>query len=208
MGPQQPTHTKVYLNRTVSRFINMAPTKQSKDKLSREEELLLQDFSRNVSTKSSALFYGNALIVSCIPIWLFWRVHQMDLYQSAIIWLVGSIASTYFVAMAYKNVKFVLKHKIALKREDAVSKEMMKKLADDKRMTKKEKDERVLWKKNEVADYEATTFSIFYNNALYLVLLIVSSFYVLKNFNPLLNYGFSVAAAAGLLALFSTSSKA
>lgn len=39
-----------------------------KNKLSREEELLLQDFSRNVSTKSSALFYGNALIVSVIPI--------------------------------------------------------------------------------------------------------------------------------------------
>lgn len=34
----------------------------------KEEELLLQDFSRNVSTKSSALFYGNALIVSAIPI--------------------------------------------------------------------------------------------------------------------------------------------
>jgi len=184
----------------------MAPAKQNK--LSREEELLLQDFSRNVSTKSSALFYGNALIVSSIPIWLFWRVHQMDLYQSAIIFIVGSIVSTYFVAMAYKNVKFVLKHKIALKREDAVAKEMMKKLADDKRMTKKEKDERVLWKKNEVADYEATTFSIFYNNALYLVLLIVASFYILKNFNPVLNYGCSVASAAGLLALFSTSSKA
>lgn len=34
----------------------------------KEEELLLQDFSRNVSTKSSALFYGNAFIVSAIPI--------------------------------------------------------------------------------------------------------------------------------------------
>lgn len=34
----------------------------------KEEELLLQDFSRNVSTKSSALFYGNAFIVSSIPI--------------------------------------------------------------------------------------------------------------------------------------------
>lgn len=33
----------------------------------KEEELLLQDFSRNVSTKSSALFYGNAFIVSAIP---------------------------------------------------------------------------------------------------------------------------------------------
>jgi translocon-associated protein subunit gamma len=185
----------------------MAGGKTNKS-LSREEELLLQDFSRNVSTKSSALFYGNALIVSAIPMWLFWRIHQMDLYQSAIIFLIGTIVSTYFVAMAYKNVKFILKHKIALKREDAVAKEMMKKLADDKRMTKKEKDERVLWKKNEVADYEATTFSIFYNNSLYLVLLIVASFYILKNFNPVLNYGFSVASAAGLLALFSTSSKA
>lgn len=37
-------------------------------KLTREEEILLQDFSRNVSTKSSALFYGNALIVSALPI--------------------------------------------------------------------------------------------------------------------------------------------
>ena len=43
-------------------------TKAGKQKnLTKEEELLLQDFSRNVSTKSSALFYGNALIVSAIP---------------------------------------------------------------------------------------------------------------------------------------------
>ncbi|GFS06206.1 translocon-associated protein subunit gamma [Elysia marginata] len=184
----------------------MAGGKQNK--LSREEELLLQDFSRNVSTKSSALFYGNAFIVSAIPMWLFWRIHQMDLYQSAVFFAIGTLISTYLVALAYKNVKFILKHKIALKREDAVAREMMKKLADDKRMTKKEKDERVLWKKNEVADYEATTFSIFYNNALYLVLLIVASFFILKNFNPVFNYSLSVGSAAGLLALFSTSSKA
>lgn len=43
---------------------------------------------------------------------------------------------------------------------------------------------RILWKKNEVADYEATTFSIFYNNTLFLVLVIIASFFVLKNFNP------------------------
>lgn len=43
---------------------------------------------------------------------------------------------------------------------------------------------RILWKKNEVADYEATTFSIFYNNTLFLVLIIVASFFLLKNFNP------------------------
>lgn len=40
----------------------------SKKTLTREEELLLQDFSRNVSTKSSALFYSIALIVSVVPL--------------------------------------------------------------------------------------------------------------------------------------------
>ena len=40
----------------------------AKGKLTKEEELLLQDFSRNVSKKSSIIFYFNALIVSAIPI--------------------------------------------------------------------------------------------------------------------------------------------
>ncbi|XP_077998578.1 translocon-associated protein subunit gamma-like [Glandiceps talaboti] len=178
-------------------------------KLTKEEELLLQDFSRNVSTKSSALFYGNAFIVSAIPIWVFWRIHQMDLFQSGILFGIMTLVSTWMVAFAYKNVKFVLKHKIALKREEAVSKEVMKKLsdADSKKMSRKEKDERILWQKNEVADYEATTFAIFYNNALYLFLIILASFYFLKSFNPTVNYVLSVAMAGGLLALFSTGTK-
>jgi hypothetical protein len=36
--------------------------------LTKEEEQLIQGYSRNVSTKSSALFYGNAAIVSAVPI--------------------------------------------------------------------------------------------------------------------------------------------
>jgi len=178
-----------------------------KKALTREEELLLQDFSRNVSTKSSALFYGNAFIVSAIPVWLFWRIHQMDLYQSIILFVVVSLLTTWLVAFAYKNVKFVLKHKVAQKREEAVSKEVMRLIADDKKMTKKEKDERILWKKNEVADYEATTFSIFYNNALFLALVVVVSFYILRSFSPTINYLFSVIGSGALLALFSTGSR-
>ncbi|CAN7943748.1 unnamed protein product [Ixodes pacificus] len=169
-------------------------------KLTKEEELLLQDFSRNVSTKSSALFYGNAFIVSAIPIWLFWRIHQMDLYQSAIVFAVMTLLCTWLIAFAYKSVKFVLKHKVAPKREDAVSREIMKKLSDDKKMSKKEKDERILWKKNEVADYEATTFSIFYNNALFLTLIIVTSFYILRAFSPMV-YPFDSRYVAGISVL-------
>uniref|UniRef100_A0A1B6EM72 Translocon-associated protein subunit gamma n=1 Tax=Cuerna arida TaxID=1464854 RepID=A0A1B6EM72_9HEMI len=180
---------------------------KTKSTFTKEEELLLQDFSRNVSTKSSALFYGNAFIVSAIPIWLFWRIHMIDLFTSLLPFIVVTFGSTYLVALAYKNTKFVLKHKVAVKREEAVTREVSKKLAEDKKMSKKEKDERILWKKNEVADYEATTFSIFYNNALFLAIVIFSSFYVLKGFTPVINYVLSVGLAGGLLALLSTGTK-
>lgn len=42
---------------------------------------------------------------------------------------------------------------------------------------------RVLWKKNEVADGEAMTFSIFYNNTLYL-LLVLLFFYFWRSIHP------------------------
>nr|CAH7735774.1 unnamed protein product [Callosobruchus chinensis] len=173
----------------------------------KEEELLLQDFSRNVSTKSSALFYGNALIVSAVPIWLFWRIHMIDIYASMVLFVIVTAISTYLLAMAYRNTKFTLKHKIAVKREEAVTRDLTKKLADDKKMSKKEKDERILWKKNEVADFEATTFSIFYNNALFLAIVILASFYLLKSFTPAVNYALSIGTSAGLLALLSTGSQ-
>ncbi|KAB0790880.1 hypothetical protein PPYR_14967 [Photinus pyralis] len=183
------------------------PPKSSSKPFTKEEELLLQDFSRNVTTKSSALFYGNAFIVSAIPIWLFWRIHMIDVYASLLPFLFVTVASTYLIAIAYKNTKFTLKHKIAVKREDAVAWDLNKKLSEDKKMSKKEKDERILWKKNEVADFEATTFSIFYNNALFLAIVIFASFYLLRSFAPSVNYIFSVGTTAGLLALLSTGSK-
>ena len=92
----------------------------------KEDELLLQDFSRRVSTKSSALFYGNAFIVSSIPIWLYWRIHAVDPASTAIILALVTIASTWLVAFAYRNTKHVLKHKVAVKREAAVTKDMNK----------------------------------------------------------------------------------
>lgn len=182
-------------------------TKSHNKPFTKEEELLLQDFSRNVSTKSSALFYGNAFIVSAVPIWLFWRIHMIDIYTSLLLFVVVTAVSTYLLAMAYRNTKFILKHKIAVKREDAVTRDMTKKLSEDKKMSKKEKDERILWKKNEVADFEATTFSIFYNNALYLAIVIFASFYLFRSFTPAVNYTLSIGSTAGLLALFSTGSQ-
>lgn len=129
----------------------------------------------------------------------------MDLLPSLLFFVLITGLSTYLMAMAYRNTKFALKHKVAIRREDAVTREVAKQLADDKKMSRKEKDERTLWKKNEVADYEATTFAIFYNNALFLAIIIFSSFYLFRTTAPGINYILSVSGAGGLLALLSTS---
>lgn len=69
----------------------------------------------------------------------------MDLIQSAVFHSVMTLESTYLVAFAYKNVKFVLKHKVAQQREDAVTGKLSE--ADNRKMSRKEKDVRILWKK-------------------------------------------------------------
>merc|ERR1712037_971896 len=117
------------------------------------------------------------------------------------IFAIGTLVSTWLLAFAYKNTKHLLKHKLAVKRESAVTKEMNKKLADDKKISKKEKDERILWKKNEVAEYEATIFS---NNPLFLALVIIASFYILSGTAAHMNYIFSIGLSSGLIALLST----
>lgn len=136
---------------------------------------------------------------------LFWRIHMVDLTIAGVFFVLLSLLSTYMMEIAYRNTKFALKHKISSKREEGVSREMGKLLADDKKMSRKEKDERILWKKNEVADFEATAFSIFYNNAIYLAILVTVSFFILRSSSPIVNYLFSVGGSSSLLALLSTS---
>lgn len=128
----------------------------------------------------------------------------MELIPSLAYFAVLTALSTYLMSMAYRNTKFTLKHKVAIKREDAVTREMTQLLADDK-MSRKEKDERILWKKNEVADFEATVFSIFYNNAIFLAMVVFLSFYALRAISPTFNYAIAIGGSSGLLALLSTS---
>ncbi len=72
-------------------------------KITREEELLLEGFNKNVSTKSSALFYGNAFIVSAIPVWLYWRVHSVDMSAYAIMFVIGKYNLKQFVGRFVKR---------------------------------------------------------------------------------------------------------
>ena len=120
----------------------------------------------------------------------------------AIVW--GT--SSWLVSTAYKDSKFVLKHKIAQKKGDIISKEISRQVASDKNMSKREKDDKILMEKNEVSDYEAMTFSIFYTNVIYLMSVVLLSSFILGPLtaNPNTNYALSVLGSAGLASLLSS----
>ena len=58
-----------------------------------------------------------------------------------------------------------------------------------------------------MAEAESTQLAVLYSNALFLILLVVASFFLFKNYAPLINYIVSMAAASGVTFLLSTSSK-
>lgn len=67
-------------------------------------------FNQITASSDTHTHFGN---VECLLFvsGLFWRIWHMDLVQSAVLYAVMTLVSTYLVAFAYKNVKFVLKHK-------------------------------------------------------------------------------------------------
>lgn len=137
---------------------------------------------------------------------LFWRIHMMDTGTiTLLLTAIVTATSTYLLSSAYKNVKFILKHKIAQKKGDAIAKEVAKQVATDKSLGKREKDDRVLFEKNEVSDYESMTFSIFYINLIFLTAVVLFSTFIVGPLvqNPNTNYVMSVLGSAGLSALLS-----
>uniref|UniRef100_A0A915DR33 Translocon-associated protein subunit gamma n=1 Tax=Ditylenchus dipsaci TaxID=166011 RepID=A0A915DR33_9BILA len=99
-------------------------------KFTKEDELLLKDFSAAVSKTGTLTFYAVSTLVGLTPLYLFYEVHQMEIADSWFIWLAA-----------------VIGHQIVVKRGDAIAREMNRQLGDDKKMSKKEKDERILWKR-------------------------------------------------------------
>ncbi|QQP50576.1 Translocon-associated protein subunit gamma, partial [Caligus rogercresseyi] len=83
---------------------------KSRGGFNKDDEIFLQDFSKNVSGKCSRSPLRERLYRST-P-WTF-RDPPPNLVMRAVM----TLLSTWLVSFAYRNVKHILKHKIAVKRE-------------------------------------------------------------------------------------------
>merc|ERR1712025_595885 len=162
------------------------------------EEQLLKGFSRTTSGKGTAVFWIHALYVVSIPIWVQTRIHQYSVADNLIYLIIGTIAQAVALHFAYKNVKFVSKEKIATLRSDAIASEVSHQVG--KQMNRQELDDRILHRKNEVAENESLHYPIFYNNAIYLTVYLLFSIVFFKNSTPLVNYMVSLLMSAGFVA--------
>lgn len=135
----------------------------------------------------------------------------MDLNLSVTTLLIVAIVtgtSTWLLSSAYKDTKFVLKHKIAQAKGDLIAREVSRQVASDKNFTKRDKDDRILAEKNQVSDYESRTYAVFYTNLLFLTAVVILSSFIVGPLtqNPNTNYALSVLGSAGLASLLSSQS--
>jgi len=177
------------------------------------EEQLLAGFSRTTSGKGTAVFWIHALYVAAIPIWIQTRVHQYSVRFSLFLvfikninkiadhlvyLIIGTILQAIALQFAYKNVKFVSREKIATLRSEAIANEVSNQVG--KQINRQELDDRILHRKNEVAENESLHYSIFYNNAIYLTMYLLFSIVFFKNSTPLTNYIISILVSSGFVA--------
>ncbi|TKR57518.1 hypothetical protein L596_030771 [Steinernema carpocapsae] len=177
-------------------------------KITKEDELLLQSFSSSAainSTSTSALFFVMATCAVLPLLYLFYGINQMDIYESGIILGVSAIAGIYSLIFSYKQMTQNQKPKIERLRQEAIARDICRELADDKKISKKEKDDRVLFKVNEHAAKESAAWAIFYNNALFTAVCLFFAFFVFGSLSGNINCVVSIVGAGGVVALFSTS---
>ncbi|TNN04980.1 Translocon-associated protein subunit gamma isoform 2, partial [Schistosoma japonicum] len=127
----------------------------------------------------------------------------MPLVANSVLFAIISLASTFLMSLAYKNSKAPLMERIAIRRTEAITKEVNSEACKDKKLSKKNREDIVRERTKKVADYESTTFSIFYNNCLFLLLLLLLSA-VLHHFSNQINYSVSMLIAAGATAFLSS----
>ena len=87
-------------------------TNQNMGKLTKEEETLLSSYSATSSTKGTIFFYFNALLISLAPLYLFYGVHQMEVYDSLAVFVLSAGGTAYLLQYACKNQKRLLKHQL------------------------------------------------------------------------------------------------
>lgn len=174
---------------------------QSHKQRAKEEEDLIQMFSRDVSSKGNASFFVNALLAAATPVFLFVRIQQVNVASAWHVMAVFTCVTAYVLQYTYAKAKFGLKQKMATQIHDGISREVNASMSDaeKKKMTAQVKDDRILRRKNEIADKGASQQAVFQTNMVYFFLVLLGSFGLFGHWDPIPNFIASSIWGTGLI---------
>jgi len=172
-----------------------------KEKEADQDLELLESFvrSKETSTYDKLLYLVNGVVVSLCPIYIYTTVFNLPFRDTWMVYLLIVALSGGFLSKAYEGVALTVHTSISRNR----------KLGHDLDFTgsaKQSKKAKVAAEQREVTHQEALSFAIFYNNALYLALVLLFGFYIFKALPGVVNFVLSNGVSA-VLVFFSSSSK-
>ena len=167
----------------------------------KEEEALIKMFSRDVSNKGQASFFVNALLAAATPLFMYIRIQQVDIASAWHVMAVFTAVTAYVLQFTYAKAKFGLKQKMATGIHEGISREVTNSMSAEerKKVTAQQKDDRILRRKNEIADKGATQQAVFQTNLIYFVLVLIASFGFFGTWEPLPNFIASGIMSTGII---------
>eukprot|EP01097_Dermamoeba_algensis_P005935 TRINITY_DN3731_c0_g1_i1.p1 TRINITY_DN3731_c0_g1~~TRINITY_DN3731_c0_g1_i1.p1 ORF type:complete len:198 (-),score=70.09 TRINITY_DN3731_c0_g1_i1:44-571(-) len=152
------------------------------------------------TAEQRAVYFGSAFLVTLVPLYLFISIFDLSFSGNFVVLFVVTVFSALIMTFAYHNVAHTLKQRLQQDREASLSNAYKggKNKADSQ-----EDRKRALQLQLALTAKESVSFSILYNNVLFLLLVLVFGFFVMGNATPASNYVLTVTLSAASLTLFS-----
>jgi len=150
-----------------------------------------------------ALYIANGLVVALAPIYLYVTIFGLSFRDNLVIFLALTGLAGFLLSQAYEAVTKTLFTAYSKSRNLSYDPALYG--DDSKKSGKKSELQKSKVSQQESSRNEAVSYSILYNNLLFLMFVVVLGFYVLKNLPGLFNYILSVGIAGALVMLSSTS---
>eukprot|EP00005_Dracoamoeba_jomungandri_P009611 CAMPEP_0174266926 /NCGR_PEP_ID=MMETSP0439-20130205/31908_1 /TAXON_ID=0 /ORGANISM="Stereomyxa ramosa, Strain Chinc5" /LENGTH=185 /DNA_ID=CAMNT_0015354175 /DNA_START=41 /DNA_END=598 /DNA_ORIENTATION=- len=162
-----------------------------------EETFAKYKVDPSLKSNHAFLYFPVGLVMTSIPIYLHHSIFGLELEGNYPLFAATAILSAMILVLAYHNVAFKLKTRLDNNREDIITLASIDHGKDKKRIQRDKKRAQ-----KAITETESMRFSVLYNNALYLFVVVLLSFFVFKNFDAAYNYVLSVALSAGALSFF------
>jgi len=142
------------------------------------------------------LYFLAAVVVTAVPIYLYWSIFDLDLEDNAALFGAVTLIASVVLSLSYNTVAITTKTKLFRSRNADIKEAGKKRGALELKRSQVER----------LSGQEAVAYAIVQNNLLFLLSTVILAFYVFPAAGPTYNYILSVALGAGIVTLLSQSS--